>query len=554
MQLSAHWELVIWVLARWCALKYGRLTIKDGSLVLRCSCGSYVDVRLTSATAPACPRCGKLRQPRTTQLFTIYCTSLSHFFRLLRRRLGASRGYPLLGDIPFMLQAPIIYCTDKIAKSVFLFLLAPLSDSEQATARQHVYNIMGRSTMGGLYQREFLQLVAHLVAFPTSLGMPLDNFVLVLLRLCQLLSASWRRAVGGATSDERERAAATMQLTAALLAPLYMALKPFDPVTKSSGVFNLYLHTALAHARPTLGAVYPAVNNISDDNIEGKIAEPNTVFNTRTNNVSGGQSLVNKEAVTSTTFEERRGRKPTYQMMFTEMVAVCPCVFSLEPSAKESFNDAVHLAAQKPTLSVLRCLYPQGPHRGNPAMTFYLPDAIRDDARPLRNDDNAPSMELLWQANLSQEQRHIAVCTCGALTGVTSSPIAEAAAAAATNKSHANEQSGPKQSARDSGAAALKQQGNDAGDGQRNIFHDCDTDRDAESVANAGVPGAGDADAGDEDAGDADAGDSNSGSLIYPEMSYRHQGRRGAKGRRRSGCKLRKTTPTWPTSCHPERL
>lgn len=143
-----------------------------------------------------------------------------------------------------------------------------------------------------------------------------------------------------------------MQLTAALLGPIYMALKPFHPVKKSSELLNLDLETALAHARTTLGAVYPPVKNTSDDNIEGKIAELNKFFNTRTSDVSGSPSLVNKEAVTSTTVEERRGRKRKYQMMFTEIVAVCPCVFSLEPSAKETFNAAVQLAAQEPTLSL----------------------------------------------------------------------------------------------------------------------------------------------------------------------------------------------------------
>lgn len=158
-------------------------------------------------------------------------------------------------------------------------------------------------------------------------------------------------------------------------------------------------------------------------------------------------------------------------------------------------------------------------------MKFYMPDALRDDARPLQNDNNAPSMELLWQANLSQEQRHIAVFTCGALTGVTSGPIAEAAAAAAKNESHAKERSGPQLSTRDSSAPALKQQVNDSGDVQRNVFHDCETDSDAESAADADVPGADDA-----DAGDADAGDSNSSSLKTSRDVLPPPGTEGSQG------------------------
>lgn len=50
------------------------------------------------------------------------------------------------------------------------------------------------------------------------------------------------------------------------IAWLNATLKPFDPQTKNSGVLNLYLHTALAHVRSTVGEAFPTVKLISDDN------------------------------------------------------------------------------------------------------------------------------------------------------------------------------------------------------------------------------------------------------------------------------------------------
>lgn len=282
--------------------------------------------------------------------------------------------------------------------------------------------------MGGLYLREFLQLVAHIVAFPNSLGVPLDGGALVMICLCQVLSAFWRRALNERHSDERERAAATTQLAAALLAPLYEALTLLDPVTKSAGVFNLYLHAALVRVRSTVGAQYSTVNNISDDHIEGMIAELNRYFKTRTNNVSRGQSRVNKEALTTMTAAERRARKPTYHLIFTESIAVCPSVFALMPTTEEAFTTVARHAAEDPTLSVERFQCPGGPNYRTPAMRYTLPDAVRDVAPAILYDGNAPSMEAVWRLTVSQAQQDVAVCTCGRKTGYQSSPVADAAA------------------------------------------------------------------------------------------------------------------------------
>jgi len=151
---------------------------------------------------------------------------------------------------------------------------------------------------------------------------------------------------------ERERAAAVLQLTAALLFPLYASLKRHDPVTKSEGKFNLYLHTAMVHVRGTIGKAYSNLRYISDDHIEGMIAELNRYFNRRTNNVSCGQSLVNKESHFPPRFHCQKEMRSTEKMLFTNEIVLCPCVVNVSRSAVDDFKAVVRFAVQEVVLSV----------------------------------------------------------------------------------------------------------------------------------------------------------------------------------------------------------
>lgn len=159
-----------------------------------------------------------------------------------------------------------------------------------------------------MYLREFGRLVAQSTAVPGVLGVPMDPAVSVMLSLSQLLTATWRRAVSTATPNERREATVAVRLAASVLGPLYASLKPFDPEPKGSGVFNLYLHTAIAHVGATLGRAFPTANHACDDHIEGKISELNRYFRTGTKNASRGESLINKEDVQPMQFSKARGR------------------------------------------------------------------------------------------------------------------------------------------------------------------------------------------------------------------------------------------------------
>jgi len=473
--LSSHWELVVWGLARWCSLGsgHGQWRGSDGRVLWACDgCGTDMEALSTSTTIMACEdrTCNRFEDPQAPLLPRVAYTPLSNFFKRLRRRLGGSRGYPLLGDIPFVLQAPVLHCTGKISKGLMFFLLALMGEPMETKAKRAIYKLMGRGNLGGLYLREFGRLGALIVAVPGVLGkdVNVDHGAVVMLQLSQLLTASWRRAISTKPVAERESAASTLQLAAALLAPIYSALKPLDPVTKKAGVWNLYLHTAMAHVRGTIGEAVPTLNFICDDNIEGTIAELNRFFNRRANNVSRGESIINKEALSPTQFKKPKGRDAADQMLFTQEVVLCPCVSKVGPTAIDDFKAVVRYACRDPSLTVtadppamadpsvaanasVTCdiadttahTSAEAPasHAASAAaaaaateesamealvglvpLVFTLgskADGVRRNSTP----QFEPSMELRLQDKLEQVQRRMSVCLCGALTGGRASKV-----------------------------------------------------------------------------------------------------------------------------------
>lgn len=451
--LSRHWELVVWMLAIWCALTAGRVVRRrwvasGGQLTSGCpACDTVFVARSTSPPVQSCqnPSCTMYEAEGAVLLPDIAYTPLSTMFRRLRRMLGGTRGYPLLGDIPFVVQPPVLHCTGKIGKTLVWFQHALLSNADQETARSRIFAVLGRSNMGGMYLREFARLIALMVADEGVLDVRLDGGVLVLLQLSQLLTASWRRAIGTASPHERECAAATLQLVSGVLGFLYAALKPCDPGTKQSGVYNLYLHTALAHVRPTVGEAFPTANNICDDNIEGIIAELNRYFKTRTNNVSRGESLVNKLALDNMTWSPSPGRGVAEQKIFTEHIVMCPCVYDLSETARQDAAALAALARNDPNLAVKGRVNEASDATAPSPVLFTIPPAIVD--APFENADTTyeRSSEELLQRSLRAAQYRLAVCCCGKLTNRPVSPVsltAMQAGGAGSSPAHACAPSG----------------------------------------------------------------------------------------------------------------
>jgi len=350
----------VWGFARWSTLRERNWVAADGHVRWPCAgCGRHLLALSDSPSFLACTvaRCCRYAEPQAPLLPRVAYTPLSEFYRLLRRRVGGPRGYPLFGDIPFRIIAPVLHCTGKISKGLMFFLLAIMPMTMKTTAGNQISFLMGRNNMGGMYLREFGRLAAMVVALPGVLSddevdVELDGGAVVMLQLSQLLTAAWRRAVSTKPAIERESAAVALQLTAAFLAPLYSQLKPLDPVTKSAGVCNLYLHTALAHVRDTVGKAFPTLKRVCDDNIEGQIAGLNRYFNGRTNNVSRGQSLVNKMARMAMLFTEPNGSVTVELLMLTKELVLCPCVVRLGPSVSADLKAVVRFACREPEVAV----------------------------------------------------------------------------------------------------------------------------------------------------------------------------------------------------------
>lgn len=347
-------DLIVLVLLEWPRQVAG----KEGILLWTCQCDIPMIVRSASPVLMACANrtCHRSGEAVAPVLFPIAYTPLSDFLKLSRRHMGGTRGPPLLRDIPFLPLPPVLHCTGKSSKSLILFMFAFLPQAEQTEARLSVYNVMGRSNMGGMYLREFCLLVAHIVAVPYILGVPVESAAAVMLQLSQLLTASWRRAIGTSSAAHRECAGATLQLAEAIPSMLCSTLKPHDPETKTASVLNLYLHAALAHVRGTVGSAFPDASLICDDRIEGQLAGLKKFCNARTINASLGERLVNKEGIdavrTQQNVTKAEGRTSVEQMIFTREISVRTCVNQLGFSVPDNVGATVDFTDKDPNLAV----------------------------------------------------------------------------------------------------------------------------------------------------------------------------------------------------------
>eukprot|EP00168_Porphyra_purpurea_P018315 TRINITY_DN674_c0_g1_i11.p3 TRINITY_DN674_c0_g1~~TRINITY_DN674_c0_g1_i11.p3 ORF type:complete len:202 (+),score=40.88 TRINITY_DN674_c0_g1_i11:1063-1668(+) len=108
----------------------------------------------------------------------------------------------------------------------------------------------------------------------------------------------------------------------------------------------------MAHVRDTIGKALSNLQYICDDHIEGTLAELNRYFIRRTNSVSRGQSLVNKEALLPPRLHGQKEGLSAKKMLFTKDIVLCPCVVNVSPSAADDFKDVVRFATQEVELSV----------------------------------------------------------------------------------------------------------------------------------------------------------------------------------------------------------
>ena len=199
VSLETQWLLSVWSCYRWCALRPKLWVCGDGLVGVPCrECGLVMAYESLDATHLACrgEGCALTGKPQEKLMPTPPKSAMELAFRSARRTFGGVRGFPILPKMPIAVQHPLLYCTSNIIKMIVFFMLAWFARQQADTARASIYEFEGKTNMGAMYGREFRALVAKLLAYPEMLGVPIDRAITILMSLAQLLSASWRKAVG----------------------------------------------------------------------------------------------------------------------------------------------------------------------------------------------------------------------------------------------------------------------------------------------------------------------------------------------------------------------
>lgn len=414
--VSLQWELACWILARWCSLRGGLLALDGGHVTVKCtSCGTGVQVQTPYERRVQCRAEGC--ENRLSDAFPpVLQTPLGTMFNLLRRRAGGVRGYPIIRSVPVILQVPVLHCTGNVMKKLTFFFLAELGEGVKARAKKGIYDVTGRASVGSLYLREHIKLVALLLACEDIVSVRVDSAILTMWSLALLMTASWRAALAGPL-PARNLALAVMELAAGMLAPLWSSLKPLDKEKKSAGVASLYIHAALAHARDSMGDRSPAEAVLTDDHVEGQIREMSRHTQTRVNNVSRAQAVTEMHALGD---DHRtasvRGRFGAELRIYTENVRVCSCCTTmLHAATTADMTKAVERAGGTGDISV----HHADAEEGTP-LTLSLPGALLYNQVPVPNEQGPQpwmSKERKVSHALADKLRTLHVCVCGAARG-----------------------------------------------------------------------------------------------------------------------------------------
>lgn len=417
--MEGQWELAVIAMANWAALEGGFVSFCDGEALIKCPvCArpipySSENVKGTGVVYCRDAHCWGADRP-VSVLANISYTAMSDAFSACRRLAGGVRAYPLLRGLNVELQAPVLHCTGSIAKLLIYFILACLPEDVAERSRQIVSAITAKGNVQSLYLRECRELVAAAVACPAIFTEDLDPAFFAMLQLVQLTNAAWRAALTDPTDVDRSGAAAVAQLAASVLGPLYLQLKPMDPVTKDAHVSSLYMHTPLAHLRQQVAANRTGVAQVSDDNMEGHLRGVGRFLYNHANNSSQAALLSDLAAVCDASVNFATVRSHPSALIFTKELHICPCWTSLDDGGVADF-DAIRELAEKDIELTLLPVVEGGPLR------VVLPLHARVDANGerRRTSDNKPLLgkKEALRRGLKHKQRVITACHCGKLTG-----------------------------------------------------------------------------------------------------------------------------------------
>ena len=425
--IAGQWELAVWTIANYSTLFSDDVSCIGGEVYVACpTCGrsiAYSSEVVEGSGVVFCRAARCLTADKAVRMLKgISETMFNGVVNAARRLAGGVRGYPVLLDLDVTLQAPVLHCTGTAAKLSVLFVLACLPERLRIAAKRIILAIMGKGKITGLYLREFRELVALLVASPDLLGCELDPVFLQLLQLVQPLNAAWRAALTDATAEERNGAAAIMELAAFLLGPLYEEIKPLDPETKNAKVLNLYLHAPIAHVRAQVGSSRLDVAYVSDDNIEGHLRGIGKYLHNHANNASQAELFCNMAAMRQATLGFNTPRSHPSSMVYTKRIRVCGCWKTLGPDGLADFQAIKNLATDDPALTLQ-----QDAETSGLRITLPLHGKVDKNGTPRRDKDGrkVPGKKEAVRRGLRARQHEIRLCICGKLSKELRSPVVE---------------------------------------------------------------------------------------------------------------------------------
>lgn len=434
--IERQWETAVWALANFC-FSEAKGIICDGAMFLLCpSCGHHVPMATRMEGTDYLPGCLDTTCPSFDEKIpitpSIAPSTLTKAFSKFRRLAGGVRGYPFLRGVKVNFQAPGLHCIGNMAKKVVNLILENSHETVKDVARINIEGLVQRSGLGSLYLRHWLLTVGAAVACRELLGAD-DKCFRLLLQLVQILNASWRSAFTEQDADDREGAAAVLELAASLLAPFYAVLKPLDVRTKSSGVQTLYLHAAVAHVRRQAGDARSAVAYVADDNVEGHMRGASRYLHARANNAPRAQIFTDLAVMMDVCLQAPPGaRHDATSLLYTTRIEYCPCISKIGPDQVVDYEAALNIARNNSIFTVTE--YAGG------ACDIELPLArlVETNAEPRRtkNGDLRGGKNEVLRGGLSHEQGFVCLCVCGNRTGEGASAVADQAKKAAWRRMH----------------------------------------------------------------------------------------------------------------------
>lgn len=435
--VSEQWHVAIWTMASWAmSRKDCPVVFQGGEAHVPCpSCKATLPVDDNGLTT------GQLRCPHPTctdseavlVLQDIARTPFDDALKAARTVCGGVRGYPLLRGIRYRLQVPVLHCTGNIAKMLNNFTLACMPEAFRDAARCTLLAISGKGAMDALYLREHRELVGHAAARPEIFSRDLDVVFVMLLKLVQLLNASWRASLSDDEAAHRDGASSITRLAASVLGPLLEEVKFLDPETKSAKVYTLYMHAPVAHLRHHVGSKLQAVAFVSDDLMEGHLRGVGRFMYKHGNNASQAALLSDLAGLIDTAVKFSTPRSHPSALVFTKHLRVCECWKSLGGRGAADFQALQNMAAEDQNLSVEQ--------RNNGAeLMFTLPLHDVVDANKARRLDSSGQVlsgkKEALRRGLRKSQETINACFCGRMTGQQPSRVMALARArqAATKK------------------------------------------------------------------------------------------------------------------------